>query len=67
MTQQEHSTGRLAESKILKGVLSVTVNKQGYDNNLADIQILDILRSHRPKVAEFVMDHTSSCLFANSH
>ena len=42
-----HSTGCLAESKILKGILAVTVRRESPEKKLYDIEILDVLHFHR--------------------
>lgn len=41
------STGRLADAKILKGVLAFTCDR-GQGNRIIDIPMLDVLHTHRP-------------------
>ena len=40
------------DAKALKGVLGFTYSWDQYGDGLRDIEILDILRSHRPAVAK---------------
>lgn len=54
LTQVYNSTGHLAKVNILKGVLAVMMVQHGFVTLLENIEMLDILRSHRPKVAEYV-------------
>lgn len=55
LTNDRSSTGRLAEAEILEGILAVTTKREAYGNRLIDIEMLDVLQSHRPLVARYVV------------
>jgi hypothetical protein len=54
LTDCGYSTGRLAEAKILEGILAVTSRREVYGNQLIDIEMLDVLQTHRPLIAKYV-------------
>ena len=47
-----YSAGRMAEVEILKGVLAIIVSQDHIVNTLKNIEMLDVLRSHRPAIAK---------------
>lgn len=49
------SAGRLAMSDTLQGALAVTVVRSCYMLKLVNIDTLEIVNSHRPRMAEYVM------------
>jgi hypothetical protein len=41
----------MVDARILKGVVSATLSKNGFSDQLVDIELLDILSSHPHEVA----------------